>query len=80
MLAFAELVAFIEDEGKESATKVFKRCEKVSLYKERLVQLRAQIDRVHSTRLKNILLANFPDLIDSSSAKKVFLAFVDEDV
>ncbi len=62
--AFAELVAFIEDTltDREECSPVFKLSGLVQLYRERLVQLGVSSPRVHSTRLKDRIIASFPEL------------------
>ena len=61
---FAELLAFIEETlaNTEEHTPVFKLSDFVQLYKDRLVQLKVISPSVHSTRLKDRILAHFPEL------------------
>ena len=62
--AFAELLAFIEETlgNTEEHTPVFKLSDLIRLYKDRLVQLKVISPSVHSTRLKDRILAHFPEL------------------
>ena len=62
--AFAELLAFIEETlaNREEQTPVFKLSDLVQLYKDRLVQLKVISPSVHSTRIKDRILAHFPEL------------------
>ncbi len=73
--AFAELVAFIEDTlaDREQQTPVFKLSDLVRLYKDRLVQLNVPSPCVHSTRLKDRLLANFPELQAFKEGRDILL-------
>ena len=62
-MAFAELVAFLEDTSSdEDSAAVFRLCDLVKLYKDRLEHIGVSVDsRIHSNRLKNrlIILPNF---------------------
>ena len=52
-IAFAELVAYMEDMRDEESVSVFKLTDMVSLYKKRLQQLGVTVgNRIHSTLLK----------------------------
>ena len=61
---FAELVLYIEETRQRDETiPVFKLAELSQLYKSRMEQLGVDVDnRVHSTWLKERLLAEFPDM------------------
>ena len=63
-IAFAELVAYIEDfRTDKSIALVFKLADLAQMYKTRLEQLGAEIDgRVHTSRLKMRLLSVMPNL------------------
>ena len=63
-IAFAELVAYIEDfHMEESVAPVFKLADLANMYKAHLEQLGADVEgHVHITRLKVRLLSVFPDL------------------
>ena len=62
-IAFAELVAFMEDINSDDFAPTFKLADLAQLYKVRLEQQGVKLDkRVHTTRLKLRLLAGFPDL------------------
>ena len=73
--AFAELVAFIKDTlaDREQQTPVFKLSDLVRLYKDRLAQLNVSSPCVHSTRLKDRLLANFPELQAFKEGRDILL-------
>ncbi|XP_038062580.1 uncharacterized protein LOC119733071 [Patiria miniata] len=74
-IALAELVAYIEDFLKEAdASPVFKLSHLVALYQERLEQLGASSGtKVHSSRLKNRLLAVIPHLTAHTEGRDVLL-------
>ena len=61
---FAELVLYIEETRQDEETApVFKLAELAQLYHSQMEQLGVEIDnRIHSTRLKERLLAEFPDM------------------
>lgn len=62
-VAFAELALYIEETRQDEAAPVFRLADLVSLYQSRMEQLGVQLDtRVHSTRLKQRLLSQFPDM------------------
>ena len=73
--AFAELVAFIDDTltDREERSPVFKLSELVHLYRERLVQVGVSSQCVHSTRLKDHILASFPELQAFKDGRDVLL-------
>ena len=78
---FAELVPYIEEAmlDKETA-QVFKLANLVELYQSRMQQLGVKLDtRVHSTRLKHRLLAQFPDMREHTKGRDVQLVS-EEDV
>lgn len=79
-IAFAELVAFMEDLRKEEGVApVFKLTDLAHMYKTRLEQLGAVIEgRIHTSRLKIRLLSVFPDLRAHSQGKGVILTFDDD--
>ena len=69
----AELVAFIEDNAKQTD---FKLSFLSKLYSARLEQLGAYVpERVNSTRLKERLLSQLPDLREYNEGREVTLAF-----
>ena len=69
----AELVAFIEDNAKQTD---FKLSFLSKLYSARLEQLGAYVpERVNSTQLKERLLSQRPDLREYNKGREVKLAF-----
>ncbi len=80
-IVFAELVMYIEEARFEASTApVFKLADIAKLYASRIEQLGVVSDqRTHTTRLKQRLLAHFPDLRAQSKGRDVVLAF-DEDI
>ena len=59
-IAFAELVAFMEDINSDDFAPTFKLVDMAQLYKVRLEEMSVKLDkRVHTTRLKLRLLAEF---------------------
>jgi hypothetical protein len=79
-LAFAQLVAYITEEKQDtSIAPVFKLSDLSKLYQYRLQQLDVSSDtRVHTTRLKNKLLSQFPAMTAQSHGKEILLAFNEE--
>ena len=76
-IALVQLVAYIEEtraETKGSAPTVFRLAELTDMYPNRL----AQHGRIHSTDLKERLLANVPGLQPHKKGRDIFLAFNDE--
>ena len=80
-IVFAELVLYIEEARLDEETaQVFKVANLVELYQSRMQQLGVKLDtRVHSTRLKHRLLAQFPDMRAHTKGRDVLLVF-EEDV
>ena len=76
-IAFAELVAYIEDFRMEgSVAPVFKLADLAHLYKLRLEQLGVILeDCIHTSRLKLRLLSVFPDLRAHLQGRNVMLSF-----
>ncbi|CAE1256527.1 unnamed protein product [Acanthosepion pharaonis] len=77
-LAFSELVVYIKGSkvtNTEAAPVVFRLADLASLYKLRLEQLEADSPNVHSTRLKEQLLARIPELETHKKGRDVLLAF-----
>lgn len=73
-IAFAELVSYIED-TRDSAP-IFKLVDLCKLYSTRMEQLGSDLSgRVQSTRLKNRILAYFPDLEAHKQGRDVLLIF-----
>ena len=80
-IVFAELVLYIEEARLDEETApVFKLANLVELYQSRMQQLGVKLDtRVHSARLKQILLVQFYDRRAHTKARGVLLVF-EEDV
>ncbi len=75
-ITLAELLAYIDEARKDDDIRVFKFTDLCKLYSTRLQQLGVeQHDSVHSTRLKNRILAHFPDLAAHKEGYDVLLAF-----
>lgn len=75
-LAFSELVIYIvESKSSCDGPVVFRLADMVQLYRERLEQLSAKAPDVNSTRLKEKLLAEIPDLEAHKQGRDVLLAF-----
>ena len=76
-LALAELVSYIEDARTESSiAPVFQLSDLVTLYTSRIKELGLNVEkRVHSTKLKERILASIPDLKAHPQGKQVRLAF-----
>ena len=76
-IAFAELVVFMEEKcGDEESAPIFKLTDIAKLYKIRLEQLGVTVDsRIHTTRLKNRLLSELPDLRAYSEGRDTLLTF-----
>ena len=76
-LALVELVSYIEDVRTESSiAPVFQLSDQVTLYTSRIKELGLNVEkRVHSTKLKERILASIPDLKAHPQGKQVVLAF-----
>ena len=75
-IAFAELVAYMEDMRDEKNAPVFKLVDMASLCKNRLQQLGVTVDnRIHSTHLKIRLLSATPDLKAHAQGRETLLTF-----
>ena len=76
-LAQAELVSYIEDAPTESSiAPVSQLSDLVTLYTSRIKELGLNVEkRVHSTKLKERILASIPDLKAHPQGKQVVLAF-----
>lgn len=80
-IAFAELVSYIEGsrQEEEHAEHIFKLSSLVRLYRSRLQQLGSDMpERTNSTRLKEKLVAQIPDLEAHKSKYEVLLTFKDD--
>ena len=80
-IVLAELMMYIEETRLETSTAtVFKLSDLAHLYMSRMEQFGVVSDtKVHTTRLKQRLLAHFPDLRAQSKGRDVLLVF-DEDI
>lgn len=79
-IALAELVAYIEDlKASESVAPVFKLSDLIKLYSTRLHQLGVEEVQPHSTRFKDRILAQLPNLRAHREGRDILFAF-DEDV
>ena len=75
-MVLAELLAYIDESRKDDDIRVFKLADLCKLYSTRLQQLGMErYDHVHSTHLKNRILAHFPDLAAHKEGYDVLLAF-----
>ena len=74
-LALASLLSYIEDvRADELVAPIFKMADLVSLYSERLKQLGTHVEhRIHATKLKNRILAHFPDMEAHKQGRDVVL-------
>ena len=79
-IVFAELVLYIEEARLDQETAhVFKLANLAELYQSRIQQLGVKLGtRVHSTRLKQRLLAQFPDMRAHTKGRAVLLVFEDD--
>ena len=79
-IALAELISYIEDAKICSDEKqIFKLAYLAKLYSKHLEQLGYEKDtRVHSTDIKNRILANIPDLHAYKQGREVVLDFKDD--
>jgi GTPase SAR1 family protein len=79
-IAFAELVAYIDENRSQDAVTVFKLAELSALYQERLQHLGVNISgRTQSTRLKNRVATHYLDMKAFTKGRNVLLSF-DADV
>ena len=80
-IALAELVSFLEEFRSDSDDKpVFKLSELSRMYASRLEQMGVDVSqRVHSTRLKERLIQQCPELTSYKDGREVLLAF-NEDI
>lgn len=78
-IAFAELVAYVDACRESDKAPVFNTADLRKIYSIRLEELGAKSAQVHSTRLKDRLLAAFPDMKSYPQGRDVLLAF-DKDV
>lgn len=75
-LVFSELLVYVSEKRYSTdEPAVFRLAELVSLYKERLEQFGTDIPDVNSTRLKERLLSEIPELVAYKKGRDVLLAF-----
>ena len=76
-IVLAELVTYIEETAKEEDTApVFKMADLTKLYTTRMEQLSIVLEtRVHTTRLKERILAHFPDLQEHRKGRDILLVY-----
>lgn len=78
-VVFAELVLYIEETRQGETAPVFKLADLVQLYQSRMEQLGVQLDtKFHSTRLKQRLLAQFPDMRAHTKGRDILMAFEED--
>ena len=79
-VVLAELVTYIEESAREEEiAPIFKLADLNKLYTSRMEELGVEMDqRVHTTRLKERILAHFPDLQEHKKGRDVFLVFKDD--
>ena len=78
-IAFAELLAFIEESKGHDCAPVFKLADLGNLYHAQLKQLGATVEsRVHTTRLKDRLLSELPDLKPHTQGRDTLLTFQED--
>ena len=79
-IVFAELVQYIEEAMlDEEIAQVFKLANLVELYQSRMQQLGVKLEtKVHSTRLKQRLLAQYTDMRAHTHGRDVLLVFVED--
>ena len=79
-IVLAELVTFIEETAKEEDTApVFKIADLTKLYTTRMEQLGIVLEtRVRTTRLKERILAHFPDLQEHRKGRDILLVYKED--
>ena len=77
-VVLAKLIAYLEDISKDTAP-IFKLANLTKVYTTRMKQLGVGLDlRVHATRLKECLLAHFPDMQEYRKERDIYLVFKDD--
>ena len=73
----AEMVSYIEDARQETnSLSIFKLSDLSKMYASRLEQLGIQLtDKIHSTRLKNRIIARIPSIHAYQEGREILLAF-----
>ena len=79
-IAFAELVSYMEEARVDNLiAPIFKLSDLANLYSNRLEQLGTKLSgRVHSTKLKNRILAHFPNMESHPQGRDVILIFKED--
>jgi len=78
-IAFAELVAHMEDLRKEVSAPVFKLTGLTQMYKDQLQQLGVVVEGcAHSSRLKDRLLSALPDFQAHYEGNSIILSFYED--
>jgi hypothetical protein len=76
-VAFAELVAYMEEKRQDDSIRGFRLAELVTLLSGRLKDLGEDV-KIHSTRLKERLLKALPDLSAHTHGKDIWLTFKED--
>ena len=75
-IALAEIIEYISQEKLKEVTPVFKLCKLSELYCNKIEYHGAsQTERIHTTRLKERIMAHFPDMVAFSEGRDVLLTF-----
>ena len=77
-LAFAELIAFIDESLQVEEPAVLKLSDLVKFYSSNLSELGGEQPRINATRLKTRVLAAFPDLTAHAQGREVLLVLSHE--
>ncbi|KXJ12058.1 hypothetical protein AC249_AIPGENE28764 [Exaiptasia diaphana] len=72
-LAFAELVAFIDESLQDEEATILTLSDFVTFYSSKLSELKGEEVKTNSTRLKNKILAAFPDLTAHTQGREVMI-------
>ena len=77
-LAFAELIAFIDDSLQVEEPTILTLSDLVKFYSSKLSDLKGEEVKTNSTRLKNRILATFPDLTSHTQGREVMFVLSHE--
>ena len=80
-IALVELIGYIEERkmSEKDVAPIFKLTDLLQLYTDRLIELGVDVTgRIHSTDLKNRILANVPGLNAYKQGRDVMLSFYDD--